>query len=318
MLDLRRLRYFIAVAEERHFGRAAARLHVAQPSLSQQVRALERELGVELLRRDPRGVELTRAGRALLTEGRRTLAQAQRTEDAARAAHAGVTGSLVVGFMGSAGRHILPAVVHAFRDRHPHIALEVREVALPDTNRALRDGTVDIAFIRPIEDDPGLTMEPLPGDGLVAVLPAGHRLAGAGSLPLAALAGEPFVRPNASTVLQPWMSFLSIICDRHGFTPRYTDAEGSSLPAIVGLVAARDGISVMSATTHTLPREGVVAVPIEDEQMPLALAWRADDRSRAVSDFAALTRQTARAALERSQAHRRPLKRRPGVARGGH
>ena len=294
MLDLRRLRYFIAVAEERHFGRAAARLHLAQPSLSQQVRALERELGVELLRRDPRGVQLTRAGRALLTEGRRTLAQAQRAEDAARAAHAGVTGSLVVGFMGSAGRHVLPAVVRAFCDRHPQIALEVREITLPDTNRALREGTVDIAFIRPIEDDPALTVEALPGDDLVAVLPAGHRLADAPSLPLAALAGERFVRPNASTVLQPWMSFLGIICDRHGFTPRFTDVAASSLPAIVGLVAAGDGISVMSATTHTLPREGVVAVPIEDEEMPLALAWRADDRSAAVREFAALARGRAR------------------------
>ena len=216
--------------------------------------------------------------------------QAQRAEDAARAAGHGISGSLVVGFMGSAGRHLLPAVVREFRAAHPDWAIEIREFALPETNRVIRDGTVDIAFVRPIEDDPELTIEPLPGDGLVAVLPAGHALAGATSLPLAALAHERFIRPNASTVLQPWISFLSVICDRHGFVPRYTEVEASSLPAIVGLVASGDGISIMSATTHTLPRDGVVAVPIQDERMPLALAWRAQDRSPAVASFRALTR----------------------------
>ncbi len=295
MLDLRRLSYFIAVAEELHFGRAAARLHVAQPSLSQQIRALEKELGVELLRRDHRSVELTRAGAALLREGRRALTQAQRAQDAARAAGHGFAGSVVVGFMGSAGRHHLPPVVRAFRNGHPAVTIEIRELTLPDTNRAIRDGTVDLAFIRPIENDPALTVEPLPGDGLVAVLPEGHPLTDATALPLAALAGEQFIRPNASTVLQPWMSYLAIICDRHGFTPRYADAEASSLPAIVGLVAAGSGVSVMSATTHTLPREGVIAVPIEDETMPLALAWRADDQSPAVRDFASLTCARTRA-----------------------
>jgi DNA-binding transcriptional LysR family regulator len=290
VLDLRRLSYFLAVAEELHFGRAAARLHIAQPSLSQQIRTLERELGVELLRRDNRRVELTPAGAALLREGRRTLSHAQRAESAARAAGHGISGSLLVGFMGSAGRNLLPAVVREFRGRHPDVAIEVREIALPDTNRAIRDGTVDVAFVRPIEDDPAVALEALPGDRLVAVLPAGHRLARAASIPLAALAGEPFVRPNPSPVLQPWISFLSIICDRHGFVPRFTDAEASSLPAIVGLVAAGDGVSVMSNTTHTLPREGVVAVPIEDDYMPLGLAWRVGDASPTVQRFIALTR----------------------------
>jgi DNA-binding transcriptional LysR family regulator len=292
VLDLRRLHYFVTVAEELHFGRAAARLHVAQPSLSQQIRTLEQELGVELLRRDHRRVELTRAGAALLREGRRVLAQAQRAEDAARAVGAGVAGSLVVGFMGSAGRQILPRVVREFRTEHPDVGIEVREIPLPDTNRAVREGLVDVAFIRPIEDDPGLCVEPLPPDALVAVLPTGHRLANQDALPLSALAGEPFVRPNPSGVLQPWSSFLAVICDRHGFVPRYADTEATSLPAIVGLVAAGTGVSIMSATTHTLPRDGVVAVPIADETMPLALAWRADDRSPSTRHFVALTRRT--------------------------
>lgn len=292
-LDLRRLRYFLAVAEELHFGRAAARLHIAQPSLSQQVRTLERELGVELLCRDKRRVALTGAGEALLREGRRTLAQAERAVDAARAAGEGVAGSLTVGFMGSAGRRLLPLVVRDFRARHPRVSVEIREITLPETNRALRDSVVDIAFVRPIDEDPELVVEPLPNDDLVAVLPTGHALAGSPSLPLAGLAGERFVRPNGDSILRPWMSFLATICDRHGFRPRFTEVEASSLQAIVGLVASGDGISIMSATTHTMPRDGVVAVPIEDESMPLALAWRRADRSRLLARFSALAREAA-------------------------
>lgn len=292
-LDLRRLRYFVAVAEELHFGRAAARLHIAQPSLSQQVRTLERELGVELLRRDKRRVALTGAGEALLREGRRILAQAERAVDAARAAGEGVTGSLTVGFMGSAGRRLLPLVVRDFRARHPRVSIEIREIALPETNRAVRDSVVDVAFVRPIDEDPELVVEPLPSDDLVAVLPTGHALARSPSLGLADLAGERFVRPNGDSVLGPWMGFLATICDRHGFRPRFTEVEASSLQAIVGLVAAGDGISIMSATTHTLPRDGVVAVPIEDESMPLALAWRRTDHSRVLARFVALAREAA-------------------------
>ena len=290
-LDLRRLRYFVAVAEELHFGRAATRLHVAQPSLSQQVRTLEQELGVELLHRDHRTVALTQAGDALLREGRRTLAQAERAVDAARTAARGPAGALSVGFMGSAGRRLLPLVVRDFHSRHPDVAIDVREVALADTHRVVRAGVVDVAFVRPFEDDPEVAVHPLPGDALLVALPSEHPLAGAAALPLAALAGEPFVRPDAAAGLGPWLAFLGIVCDRHGFAPRFAAAEASSLQAMVGLVAAGAGVCIVSATTHTLPREGVVAVPIEDEEMPLALAWRAHDRSPSVARFVTLTHE---------------------------
>ncbi len=193
--------------------------------------------------------------------------------------------------MGSAGRNLLPVVVHDFRARYPRVALEVREITLPETNRAVRDGTVDAAFVRPIDDDSELELAWLPSDGLLAVLPLGHRLAGSASLQVSDLSAERFVRPNAASVLGPWMTFLATICDRHGFRPRFSATEASSLQAIVGLVAARDGVSIMSATTHTLPREGVVAVPIGDESMPLALAWRRADRSQTLARFVSLVRE---------------------------
>lgn len=295
-MDLRRLRYFVAVAQELHFGRAAAKLHIAQPSLSQQIRTLERELGVELLRRDGRRVALTPAGDALLREGRRALDQARRAVEAARSAGSGESGLLRVGFMGSAGRELMPRVIREFRERHPDVSVEVREIALSETNRALLEGLVDVAFVRPIESEPELVVENLPGDGLLAVVPEHHPLAERSSLPLRALAEERFIRPNATAGLQPWISFLSLICDRHGFAPRYAEAEGSSLQSIVGLVAAGAGVSVMSRTTHTLPRDGVAAVPVEDEEMPLALSRRADNRAPAVERFAALVHEYAGAA----------------------
>lgn len=274
-LDLRRLRYFLAVAEELHFGRAAARLRIAQPSLSQQISALERELGVELLRRAGGRVALTSAGEALLREGRKTIDQAQRAVDAARGVGTG-GGNLTIGFMGSAGRRLLPVVLRRFRERYPQVAVEVREIALSETNRAVLEGVIDLAFIRPYEADPRLQLGELPGDGLLAVVPEGHRLAGTGAVTLDALAGEPFVRPTSSSGLGPWLTFLNLVCDRHGFLPRFAAAEGSSLQSIVGLVAAGAGVSVVSSTTHTLPRDGVVAIPITDAVMPLALSRRAD------------------------------------------
>lgn len=284
-LDLRRLRYFLAVAEELHFSRAAAHLHISQPSLSQQIGVLEAELGVELLRRDGGRVTLTSAGEALLREGRKTIDQAQRAVDAAR--RVGIAGgNLTVGFMGSAGRRLLPVVLRRFRERYPEAAVDVRELALSESNRAVLDGVIDLAFIRPFEADPRLQLHELPGDGLLAVVPEGHRLAAASAVTLDALAGEPFVRPTASSGLGPWLTFLYLMCDRHGFQPHFAAAEGSSLQSIVGLVAAGAGVSVMSSTTHTLPRDGVVAIPITDAVMPLALSRRADDQRPLTEAFA--------------------------------
>ena len=290
-MDLRRLGYFVVLAEELHFGRAARRLRIAQPSLSQQIRVLERELGVELVTRGARGVELTAAGGALLAEGRRTLVQAERAEEAARRAARGEIGALIVGFMGSAGRNLLPAVVRTFRERHPGVALEVKEIELAETNRAVREGRVDAAFIRPIGEDPELAIGRLPDDALVAVLHEGHRLAARPSVPMAALAEELFVRPNAAVGLQPWIDFLLATCRRAGFEARFAPEEASSLQAIVGLVAAGAGVSVMSATTHTLPRTGVAAVPIDGATMELAVACRRDDKSPALAAFLGVVRE---------------------------
>src|SRR5215472_10756223 len=143
-LDLRQVDYFVAVAEELHFGRAAERLNIAQPSLSQQIRRLEQQLGVPLLERDSRNVRLTRAGEALLREGRRALAQAQRAISTTRAAGAEV---LTVGFYGSAGRAMLPAVLTAFHERQPATNVDIREILFGSIDEIL-DGKVDVAFTR--------------------------------------------------------------------------------------------------------------------------------------------------------------------------
>src|SRR6516164_7440045 len=145
-MELRHLRYFLAVAEELHFGRAAARLHISQPPLSQQIRRLEDELGARLFRRTKRRVELTPAGQAFLTEARQTLAQAER---AVRAAQRGELGELVVGYVTTASYEPLPDVIRGFRRRFPDVDLRLENLRSVQQRQALFDGRIDVGFVRP-------------------------------------------------------------------------------------------------------------------------------------------------------------------------
>src|SRR6266567_1597186 len=156
-LDLRLVEYFVAVAEELHFGRAAQRLHIAQPSLSQQIRRLETQLGVTLLERNSRNVQLTTAGETLLREGRKTVSQAQHAIQTTRATS---TGSLTVGFYGSAASTLLPGVLRAFRERHPPCAVSVRELLLGNIDDIV-DGKVNLAFTRLLPGQTELEVEVL-------------------------------------------------------------------------------------------------------------------------------------------------------------
>src|SRR5436309_10286813 len=148
-MELRHLRYFVAVAEELHFGRAAARLHIAQPPLSQQILRLEAELGVELLRRNRRSVRLTDAGRLLLEQSRPLLAQADHVEQLLRQASAGEVGRLAVGFVGSASYEALPRILREFRDRHPQVELRLDELTTAGQVAALNAGRIDVGLVRP-------------------------------------------------------------------------------------------------------------------------------------------------------------------------
>src|SRR3984957_10497830 len=195
-MELRHLRYFVAVAEEGHVTRAAERLGIQQPPLSQQIQALERELDVQLFRRKPRGVELTPAGRALFDEAKAILARATEAIAVTKRAARGEAGRIGLGFTSSASFHpFVPRAIRAFRETHPLVALTLEESGTVELVAALRSQALDFAFVRsPVGASDNLTVRPLLDEAMVAALPSGHRLGAASEpLPLAALAGETFI-----------------------------------------------------------------------------------------------------------------------------
>jgi DNA-binding transcriptional LysR family regulator len=277
-VELRHLRYFVAVAEERHFGRAAERLHIAQPPLSQQIRRLEAELGVTLLHRTTRSVELAPAGEVLLGRAREILSAVDSaTEDTRRAAR-GEFGRLAVGFTGSATYELLPKLAAALRDALPGVVLDLRgELLTPAQVTRLLDGTLDLGLLRPPVRERALAVEVLRREPLVVVLPQAHPLAAADAVPLEELAGEPFV-------VYP-SHFRSVVhdaveetCAAHGFLPRVA-LEVSETSTLVSFVAAGLGVSLVPESVRHMTVDGAVYRPLAGEAaaVELAVAWRRDE-----------------------------------------
>ena len=183
-MELRHLRYFLAVAEELDFGRAALRLHIAQPPLSQQIRQLEEELGVQLFRRTRRNVSLTEAGQAFLSEAQRTLEQVERAMEVAQRVDRGEQGQLIIGFVGSATYGLLPKLLRAFRERFPEVAFTLRELTTSQQIQALHEQQIHLGVLRPPVAQEEFLFEPLAQDPLIVALPEQHRLATQPSLPL--------------------------------------------------------------------------------------------------------------------------------------
>lgn len=258
-MELRHLRYFVAVAEELHFGRAAEVLGISQPPLSQQIQALEQELGVRLFERTNRRVALTEAGRLFLEETRRTLAQVDKAADVARRAQLGELGELKIGFTSSAPfTSTIPRAILAFRQAYPEVHLDLHEMSSREVTEALEDESLQVGLIRPLTLPQGLKAVELFNEPLVALLHAGHPLAGApgDGLELAALADEPFVyfSRNHGTGLHDQLISLA---RQAGFSPRIAQEANESL-TIIGLVAAGLGVSVLPASFRRMRIDGVV------------------------------------------------------------
>ncbi|MFO1028335.1 MAG: LysR family transcriptional regulator [Acetobacteraceae bacterium] len=300
MIDLRRLRAFVAVAEERHVTRAAERLGMQQPPLTRLLRGLEEELGVPLLRRLPRGVQPTEAGQVLLEEARAVLARAAELQEAVRRVARGETGRLAVGFTPSAALHpFVPAVLRAFREEAPGLRVELDEAGTTELADALQHGRLDAAFVRsPVGSVPGLLVEPVLDEPMVAALPDGHRLATAGegssALPLAALAAEAFIlyrRPSGPGLYDAILA----ACRAAGFSPRVAQ-EAPRLPASLSLVAAGLGVSVVPASMRRLAVAGVAYRDLTDcpgLSAPLHLALRQAGLTAAVARFRSAVRRSA-------------------------
>jgi DNA-binding transcriptional LysR family regulator len=193
-MELRHLRYFVAVAEELHFNRAAERLHMAQPPLSQQIKQLETELGVELFhRRTKRQVQLTEAGQVLLQAAYSILAQLDQAVCETQRAGRGETGSLTIGFTSSVVYDVLPAILHQFRQHFPQVDLVLQELTTTQQEEALQNQRIEVGFCHPPIKDTSLVSETIRLEPLVVVLPATHPLATEPTLSLCSLADEPFI-----------------------------------------------------------------------------------------------------------------------------
>jgi DNA-binding transcriptional LysR family regulator len=282
-MELRHLRYVNALARELHFGRAAESLHVAQPTLSQEIRKLERELGVRLFDRGPRGVRLTDAGAAVLLDVDATLAAAGQLLASARALARAQAGTLRVGFVPTTAPPFLPEIVRAFRSEHPDVVLELVEFGIDEPSAGLRDGDTDVALVWPPVDVPGLQLRALRQQRRMVILPAGHRLAAATSISIRDLADEPFVA--AETEDRVWANFWAAAEQR----PRsaVTGPSARTMEGLIALVAAGQGIGLAPADVATRVRgTEVVAVPVRDiPPATLAVAWRGVTVVRLIADF---------------------------------
>lgn len=284
--ELRHLRAFVAVAEELNFTRAAARLHVAQPALSTQVRQLEAGLGVELFDRSRRAIRLTPAGAALLPEARRLLAGVDQTVRIVRGAGDGEVGHLTVGFVPSAANSGLPEHLRAFRRQRPGVELYLRELAPDDLVRALREGGVDVGFLYLPHGAEEIATHVVERERLVAALPADHRLAGRRRVRAAELADEPFVLP-ARHQMPGLLAQVEDACRAGGFTPRAVQKDVWLMQTIVGLVAAGMGVALVPASVENLRRTGVAYRPLSGAAATVELGaiWRRDERLPPLASF---------------------------------
>ena len=270
-MELRHLRYFRAVAEELHFGRAAERLHIAQPPLSQQIRQLERELEVSLLVRNTRNVELTAAGKAYLD---RAVTILDAVEEAARQAHRiaqGSEGHLAIGCVGSATYSLLPKLVRALHEELPGVDVSVRgEMLAPAQISALLAGDIDIALLRPPIDQPGVIVETVRRDRLIAALPEGHPLATCNELRIKDFGDEEFI-VHAGHGRSVMNTVLMAACADAGFVPRVRH-EVEETSTLVTLVAAGLGVAVVPEPTAALEVAGICYRPLSPARLGVDLA----------------------------------------------
>jgi DNA-binding transcriptional LysR family regulator len=296
-MELYQLRSFAAVAEDLHVGRAAARLHLAQPTLSRQIASLERDLGVELFTRAHRRMRLTTAGEVFLAHAREILRRSDSARRDARRAAQGELGTLRLGFVQSATYDQLPRLVRRFRSAFPDVHVEATFMTTLQQIVALRNGQLDAGLLRPQQPADttgtagiaGLELLSLAHDPMVAVVPAGHRLArngnGSPAISLAALADESFVLYTKESRSTGYDLILDA-CRQAGFTPNVVQ-HAMDAPTIVAMVAAGLGVSVLISPAPPIDPALVSYRPLRDElpTWELALAWMPGNPSAALARF---------------------------------
>lgn len=274
IMELRHLRYFIAVAEELNFTRAAEKLHMAQPPLSQQIQQLEAELGFQLFRRTKRTVVLTEAGQVFFEESQKILLQVDRAIQLGKQTSRGELGQLTVGFVSSAAHNVVPAILQAFRTRCPAVKLELHELTTNEQLQRLRFGRIDIGFVRPPIEEEGISSEIVFREPLIVALPETHYLADRAVVELRELSAEPFIlfpRSLAPGLYDPIVS----LCLQAGFSP-IAGQEAIQMQTIISLVAAEMGVAIVPASMQNFQRTGVVYKHLQEPtcMVAIALIWR--------------------------------------------
>jgi DNA-binding transcriptional LysR family regulator len=299
-MELRHLRYFIAVAEEGHITRAAERLDMEQPPLSRRIKAIEEELGAQLFRRKPRGVELTDAGRAFLDKARAVFASLDNAVQTTRSTARGEQGRICVGVTPTSPFHpFVPHAIRAFRDAFPLVTVTLEEGQTNELIEHLRHAQIDVAFIRSPPSDPeGLAVFPLLEEAMVVALPSKHALAQGGRhapIPLSALASEVFIIQGGRQGLGLYAAAIAA-CRAAGFSPR-VGPEAPRLASTLNLVAVGLGVSFVPASLQRLQIDGVtyrrLKAPIQLKS-PLQVASRRGDPSAVVGHFLGLARRAAK------------------------
>lgn len=305
-MELRQLRYFVAVAEEGHITRAAERLGIQQPPLSRQIKAIERELDVQLFRRKARGVELTDAGHALLDDTRAILADLEQAFEATRRTARGEQGRICVGITPSASFHpLLSQAIRSFRARFPLVSLVLEERLSNELMYRLRNDQMDIAFIRtPVADTEGLTITPLLDEPMMVVLPDGHPLIrgrAAATISLKQLANEAFIvgEPGTGTY-----EATMAACRASGFGPRVVQ-RAPRVTSSLGLVAVGLGIALVPASIQRMHMEGVAYRRLKGaarSTVRLSVVSRRADPSAVVRQFLSLVKNAAKFGVREWQA----------------
>ncbi len=295
-MELRHLRYFTTVAEELHFTRAAERLGLGQPPLSQQIRQLEQEIGSPLFHRRSRGVELTDVGEALLKDAREILDHMERAKATAQRVARGEEGMVRIGFTVSTSYHpLIPSVIRDYRAQYPHVVTSLEVMNSASLADAVEDGQIDAAFVRtPMSEHDGLTIQPLLAESLVIALPNGHRLATSETVALAGLRDQDFIMHPRRVATGLYDATIAA-CQRAGFTPHVVH-EVAEFPPLLNFVAAGLGVAIVPASMQHMHLESVSYRTIEGDvpTAEISIIRRSNEGSTATRNLVALARRLAR------------------------
>jgi DNA-binding transcriptional LysR family regulator len=296
-MELRHLRYFNTLAEELHFGRAAQRLHISQPSLSFQIRELEEEMKVRLFARTKRSVALTAAGESFAADVRGLFNQLEQAIHTAQRAERGEIGRLVIGFVLTATSSLLPETLRVFRERYPDVELELAETTTGQGLASLAEGRFHLCFVRmPIDEiEPYFIVEPVLREKLLVALPTDHRLASKTKVGLAELSNESFIIfPRAQGI--GFYNHLVSLCRQAGFSPRVVQ-EAGQMQTILSLVAAGIGIALVPDSVQNLRQHDVIYKSLRERmafETGIAMIWREDDHSALIESFVSVVRTSVK------------------------